>query len=220
MAARKEARKQNARVDDITDAWIFCGSPRGHEHTWDTTMNTNSGMQFASRCRFDRCLFLSPGTAHRAHGPPGSPPSAAQPACEGRTGAAWRPVAFELVGRAKVPNLSRFPSDHWGMQVVWASEGLFADSSPAEGDRRADAPPAAGGPDAQGDRQRRGNPVAARAKAVAQDGIQSRESPKAVADSQHEDGSIRGRHGRDAVPAVCGLRQPDRALLRLLLGEG
>ena len=37
--------------------------------------------------------------------------------------AAWSAGAFELVGRAKVEGLGRFPSDHWGLQVRWSLQG-------------------------------------------------------------------------------------------------
>jgi len=115
VAARKQVRANSPRVDDIVDAWIWCGSPKAHEHTWDTSVNTNLGCLFKSRCRFDRCYFSSPG-ATTGRGGTVHKSASATPA---RTGTGWLPSKFELVGRSKVEGLGRFPSDHWGVQTAW-----------------------------------------------------------------------------------------------------
>jgi len=124
-------------VTGIADAWMFCGSPEGARWTWDTTLNSNIGATFSCKTRFDRVLFLSKGVSDVA-GAPGIAAAKASakakatnkenkapviPPSEG-----WRPVELELVGRGKVPDLGRFPSDHWGVMTTWACPTAAAKS--------------------------------------------------------------------------------------------
>eukprot|EP00971_Amphidinium_carterae_P324580 6450990-Amphidinium_carterae.1 len=81
-----------------------------HEATWDTSANSNKGMPFLCRCRFDRCYWIGAGIGATGRSGPASSPASADVA-------AWRSVHFELVGKSKVHGLNRFPSDHWGLQV-------------------------------------------------------------------------------------------------------
>ncbi|CAK0789787.1 unnamed protein product [Prorocentrum cordatum] len=141
----------NARDDDVrevmqqlgadgagvADAWVHCGSPAAARYTWDTVENTNVGASFSCRTRFDRVLFLSPGVSDRGPAPKAkargkAKAKAAAPAVEAAAPAeGWRPTAVSLVGRARVPGLGRFPSDHWGVLTVWAAGGPAAAAAAA-----------------------------------------------------------------------------------------
>ena len=96
-AAKNQAKLKNIRVGEVRDAWVSCGSPKDHEYTWDTSVNTNLGVRYKSRCRFDRVLHLA-----------------------GTGTSSWVPSVFQLIGRSKLESLGRFPSDHWGIQITWA----------------------------------------------------------------------------------------------------
>lgn len=128
-AARKAAVAKEPLSGVVHDAWMACGSPAKCEFTWDTAENTNPGVLFKSRCRFDRVLFASPAPAARAAGAPEPPTKRRRPAEPGT--AHWRPGAFELVGRTKIEGLGRFPSDHWGLRVTWSLPGQPAAGSGA-----------------------------------------------------------------------------------------
>lgn len=122
---RRTMRSTCPTVDDIVDAWLWCGSPKAHEFTWDTAQNTNLGVTYKSRCRFDRCFFLSPGLTKGA----GAGGRFKKPLLSPTSGV-WDASAFALVGRDKVEGLGRFPSDHWGMQVTFTLNGA-ASAGPA-----------------------------------------------------------------------------------------
>lgn len=79
----------------MVDVWQACGGLREHQYTWDVSANDNLNWQYRSKpkLRFDR-LYLSPKDSD-----------------------AVRPVKFELVGKDRLADCGRFPSDHWGM---WA----------------------------------------------------------------------------------------------------
>lgn len=121
LAARKSAREKRPRVDDVVDAWTWCGSPKTQEFTWDTSVNNNLGVQYSSRCRFDRCFFSSPGATDGRGALRGKPRSGTAGEDQGPHKAShWVASALELVGRSKVEGLGRFPSDHWGIQITWS----------------------------------------------------------------------------------------------------
>eukprot|EP00927_Polykrikos_kofoidii_P081578 TRINITY_DN7909_c0_g1_i1.p1 TRINITY_DN7909_c0_g1~~TRINITY_DN7909_c0_g1_i1.p1 ORF type:complete len:693 (+),score=119.35 TRINITY_DN7909_c0_g1_i1:122-2080(+) len=110
--ARRMARAKStsSRVEAVLDAWVHCGSPKKHMFTWDTSTNNNLGVLYTSKCRFDRCLFLSP--------------NAPRVGTDGGGGVMkWEPAKFELAGRSKVEGLGRFPSDHWAIETTWALTG-------------------------------------------------------------------------------------------------
>lgn len=79
------------------DLWEFCGSPKEFKFTWDMTKNTNHSNfeKFKPKCRFDRVYFKF------------SEPKRA------------KPKHFALVGFEKVPSTQSFPSDHWGVVVLF-----------------------------------------------------------------------------------------------------
>ncbi|CAE7551941.1 tdp2 [Symbiodinium natans] len=114
----------------MSDVWTFCGSPEADRWTWDTTANTNIGATFACKTRFDRMLFISPGVSD-AKGCPSLATPKAKAAPKERPCDRWRPKSIELVGKSKVPDLGRFPSDHWGVLTAWEdgrAKPLFAPS--------------------------------------------------------------------------------------------
>ena len=84
---------------DTVDVWEACGSIEEHRYTWDTGANTNLGVPYKSKLRFDR-IYLSP-----EHSP-------------------LKPSSFSLVGKECLPGCRRFPSDHWG---VWTEFKLTWD---------------------------------------------------------------------------------------------
>lgn len=124
VEARRRLRPTCSAVDNIIDTWLWSGLPKDHEYTWDTTVNTNLGAAFKSRCRFDRCFW---GSASNATVGAGASPNATKAAAQRvhSTGAsafgatAWQASRFELVGRERVPGIGRFASDHWGVQVTF-----------------------------------------------------------------------------------------------------
>ena len=79
----------------VLDVWQACGGEQEHKYTWDVSANDNMDWPYRSRpkLRFDR-LYLSPKDS--------------EVVC---------PVSFELVGKDRLVDCERFPSDHWGM---WA----------------------------------------------------------------------------------------------------
>eukprot|EP00441_Pelagodinium_beii_P009024 CAMPEP_0197704532 /NCGR_PEP_ID=MMETSP1338-20131121/125986_1 /TAXON_ID=43686 ORGANISM="Pelagodinium beii, Strain RCC1491" /NCGR_SAMPLE_ID=MMETSP1338 /ASSEMBLY_ACC=CAM_ASM_000754 /LENGTH=412 /DNA_ID=CAMNT_0043288435 /DNA_START=66 /DNA_END=1304 /DNA_ORIENTATION=- len=116
----------------IADVWMFCGSPEGARWTWDTSVNTNIGASFSCKTRFDRVFFLSRGVTD-VEGAPGCIAAAKAsakakvknkenkaPAAPILSSEGWHPLDLELVGKDKVPDLGRFPSDHWGVMTTWA----------------------------------------------------------------------------------------------------
>eukprot|EP00439_Symbiodinium_sp_Y106_P038888 s2565_g4.t1 len=112
----------------LADVWSFCGFPEADRWTWDTTANTNIGATFSCKTRFDRILFISPGISDAKGCPSLAAPkakAAAKPQELNESGSTehpndrWRPTRIELVGKSKVTDLGRFPSDHWGVLTFW-----------------------------------------------------------------------------------------------------
>lgn len=89
--------KEASVPKNFFDLWEFCGSPSQFKYTWDMTKNTNKSSlkEFKPRCRFDRVYFRfsSPKRAYPKH--------------------------FALIGSEKVPFTQSFPSDHWGVVVLF-----------------------------------------------------------------------------------------------------
>lgn len=80
------------------DLWEFCGSPQQFKYTWDMTKNSNNSSNFGKfkpKCRFDRIYyrFSNPKRAFPKH--------------------------FVLIGSERVPQTQSFPSDHWGIIVLF-----------------------------------------------------------------------------------------------------
>ncbi|CAJ1362816.1 unnamed protein product [Effrenium voratum] len=126
----KAVQKELGDGSGICDAWVACGSPENERWTWDTSANTNIGASFVCKTRFDRLFFLSDWSlsSPKARGMAIASGKAKAKAkakdlfqraeavpCDG-----WRPTSFALLGKAKVPGLGRFPSDHWGILTSWA----------------------------------------------------------------------------------------------------
>merc|ERR1712137_168020 len=117
LSARNQAFAKTSYVDNLVDAWIWCGSPKSEEFTWDTTLNKNMGVSYSSRLRFDRCLFASPGVTD---GCGAKKTMDIKVKVASKSSPLWKATTFQLVGRSKVNGLGRFPSDHWGIQMGWA----------------------------------------------------------------------------------------------------
>lgn len=79
------------------DLWEFCGAPKEFKFTWDMSKNTNHlGFEkFKPKSRFDRVYyrFSEPKRAIPKH--------------------------FALIGFKKVPDTQSFPSDHWGLVILF-----------------------------------------------------------------------------------------------------
>jgi len=129
-------------ADGFADAWLFCGSPKDEQWTWDTAANDNLRVSYTCRTRFDRMFFLTPGISD-APGRGLLP----QPKAKGKAKAAskvvpaqgsgllrsgWRPTSFALLGKDRVPVLNRFPSDHWGLSVAWRAEDKTVAEEPKQ----------------------------------------------------------------------------------------
>eukprot|EP00922_Rhytidocystis_sp_ex-Travisia-forbesii_P019520 GHVS01028879.1.p1 GENE.GHVS01028879.1~~GHVS01028879.1.p1 ORF type:complete len:198 (-),score=7.17 GHVS01028879.1:434-970(-) len=95
--------------DNVKDVWTHLGSPGRCKFTWDTYKNTNKEMSgtFKPRYRFDRIYVCQKGekAAAEAHAPEG-----------------WRPISMTLVGVEKIESCEMFPSDHFGLDVVFKRE--------------------------------------------------------------------------------------------------
>ena len=126
----KSVQKElGAQAKDIADAWLFCGAQEHERWTWDTDANDNLEVAFRCKTRFDRMFFLSPGISDKATATP-KPKAKANGASklveapqlpQGHLQAeAWRPLRFSLIGKERVPDLGRFPSDHWGLLTSWS----------------------------------------------------------------------------------------------------
>jgi len=126
----------------FADAWLFCGSPKDAQWTWDTAANDNLRVSYTCRTRFDRMFFLSPGVSDAP-----SQGLLPQPKARGKAKAAakvtsaqggglvpsgWRPTSFSLLGKERVPVLNRFPSDHWGLLVAWKAVEQIAEEQPKQ----------------------------------------------------------------------------------------
>jgi endonuclease/exonuclease/phosphatase family metal-dependent hydrolase len=113
VAARQRAREKSPQIDNIVDVWTWCGSPKGQEFTWDTSENTNLGVLYKSRCRFDRCFFLSSGVTDGKGISRGKFAEGSLSNCKHVPHVAqWAATDFTLVGQSQVEGLGRFPSDH------------------------------------------------------------------------------------------------------------
>ncbi|XP_041488709.1 tyrosyl-DNA phosphodiesterase 2-like isoform X1 [Microtus oregoni] len=85
----REVIKCGGLPANVFDAWEFLGKPKHCQYTWDTRINTNLGIPYACKHRFDRIFFR---------------------AAEGRL----IPQSLDLIGLEKL-DCGRFPSDHWGL---------------------------------------------------------------------------------------------------------
>jgi len=125
--AYSKAKSTDGGVRDIVDAWEWCGSPSKSRFTWDTGENTNLGVAYKSKCRFDRLFFIAPRVTEKL-GLTVDPPHVRQwrgtVAERSKLKGSWRPSSFELVGKTPLPVVGgRFPSDHWGLQIrFWSGE--------------------------------------------------------------------------------------------------
>eukprot|EP00928_Gymnodinium_smaydae_P042333 TRINITY_DN28522_c0_g1_i1.p1 TRINITY_DN28522_c0_g1~~TRINITY_DN28522_c0_g1_i1.p1 ORF type:complete len:499 (+),score=72.77 TRINITY_DN28522_c0_g1_i1:46-1497(+) len=180
VAARKQVSARSALINNVADVWMWCGSPKAHQFTWDTSINTNLGVTFSSRCRFDRAFFSAPNVSEGSGNTPASC-SKARASSASRSAsspAAWSPVSFELVGRSKIDGLGRFPSDHWGIQMSWdllggaklagAADSPSACASASSGVAPIPEPAATNLPLTDEERTRRREGAAARAEARVQ----------------------------------------------------
>ena len=86
---------KNLIPERTVDVWQACGSALEEKFTWDMTVNNNLSWEgrFKPKLRFDR-LYFTPHDMDTA-----------------------RPVKFELIGKDRVADCERYPSDHWGL---WA----------------------------------------------------------------------------------------------------
>lgn len=90
----KEVKNLGGIPIGIFDAWESCGSELTTKYTWNMAENDNLGREFRPppKLRFDR-IFIRPA--------------------KGET--AIRPNSFSLIGKERLGNCGRFPSDHWGI---------------------------------------------------------------------------------------------------------
>ncbi|KAK7090724.1 hypothetical protein V1264_010485 [Littorina saxatilis] len=105
----KELESIGGLPEGIVDVWEETGSRKEARYTWDTYRNDNLATdgKWRTRLRFDR-LYL------RQCSPP----------------AKLKPVYFELVGLQRVPDVNRFPSDHWGILAHFDILSGSGDSRP------------------------------------------------------------------------------------------
>ena len=77
---------------DTVDVWEACGSIEDEKFTWDVSKNDNLQWTYPNKpkCRFDRVYLHSKDGGVRAKG-------------------------FGLVGKERLEDCGRFPSDHWGL---------------------------------------------------------------------------------------------------------
>lgn len=102
----REAEVKSVRVPDgVLDAWQACGGARDTKFTWDLKENDNLDWPYPSRpqARYDRIYSTAPAGG----------------GCGGGGGGQLRPVVFELVGQDRLYNCGRFPSDHFGLWVIY-----------------------------------------------------------------------------------------------------
>ncbi|XP_075069256.1 tyrosyl-DNA phosphodiesterase 2 isoform X2 [Mixophyes fleayi] len=86
-----EVQKIGGLPSNILDIWEFLGKPEHCRYTWDTKVNNNLRLPFASRLRFDRILYRA-----------------------AVDGSQVVPQSLDLIGTEKL-DCGRFPSDHWGL---------------------------------------------------------------------------------------------------------
>ena len=84
-------------LPSMVDVWEACGSIEEHRYTWDVSENDNLDWHYRNKpkLRFDR-LYLCPSDGPHV-----------------------KTLNFELVGKERVSEINRFPSDHWGMWCVF-----------------------------------------------------------------------------------------------------
>ncbi|KAK1804945.1 hypothetical protein P4O66_019312 [Electrophorus voltai] len=90
-----EVAKVGGLPSGVTDVWEELGKPEHCRYTWDTKMNSNKGVSYVSRCRFDR-IYLRPAT----------------------TGPRMSPEHMTLIGMEKL-DCGRYTSDHWGIYCTF-----------------------------------------------------------------------------------------------------
>ncbi|KAB5517811.1 hypothetical protein PHYPO_G00171460 [Pangasianodon hypophthalmus] len=81
----------------VVDVWEELGKEEHCRYTWDTKLNSNKGVSYISRCRFDR-IYLRPA----------------------KTGAKVSPEHMALVGMEKL-DCGSYTSDHWGIYCSFTS---------------------------------------------------------------------------------------------------
>lgn len=84
-------------LPSMIDVWEACGSVEEQKYTWDVSENDNLNWPYRNKpkLRFDR-LYLCPSDGPHV-----------------------KTLSFELVGKERVSEIKRFPSDHWGMWCVF-----------------------------------------------------------------------------------------------------
>ncbi|XP_020637230.3 tyrosyl-DNA phosphodiesterase 2 [Pogona vitticeps] len=87
----KEVAKLGGLPSNVMDIWEFLGKPEHCHYTWDTSQNTNLGIQKDCKLRFDRLFFRAAST-----------------------GGQIIPQSLDLIGLEKL-DCGKFPSDHWGL---------------------------------------------------------------------------------------------------------
>ncbi|XP_076863891.1 tyrosyl-DNA phosphodiesterase 2 isoform X2 [Brachyhypopomus gauderio] len=92
-----EVAKVGGLPSGVTDVWEELGKPEHCRFTWDTKINSNKGVSYVSRCRFDR-LYLRPAT----------------------TGPKMTPEHMALIGMEKL-DCGRYTSDHWGIYCTFTT---------------------------------------------------------------------------------------------------
>ncbi|KAL0961725.1 hypothetical protein UPYG_G00330900 [Umbra pygmaea] len=88
-----EVVKVGGLPSGVCDVWERLGKQEHCRYTWDTRANSNKGVRYVSRCRFDR-IYLRP-----ARDGPGSQ---------------MTPDHMALIGLDKL-DCGRYTSDHWGI---------------------------------------------------------------------------------------------------------
>lgn len=86
-----EVTKVGGLPAGVCDVWERLGEQEHCRYTWDTKANSNKGVRYVSRCRFDR-VYLRPA----------------------REGPRVAPEHMTLVGLEKL-DCGRYTSDHWGI---------------------------------------------------------------------------------------------------------
>ncbi|KAI5607759.1 tyrosyl-DNA phosphodiesterase 2 [Silurus asotus] len=86
-----EVKQVGGLPPGVIDVWEELGKQEHLRYTWDTKTNSNKGVPYISRCRFDR-IYLRPGN----------------------TGVKMSPEHMALVGMEKL-DCGQYTSDHWGI---------------------------------------------------------------------------------------------------------
>ncbi|XP_019379307.1 PREDICTED: tyrosyl-DNA phosphodiesterase 2 [Gavialis gangeticus] len=88
----REVTKIGGLPNNVLDIWEFLGKPAHCRYTWDSGSNTNLGVSFKCKLRFDRIFFRAAAAA----------------------GGQLIPRSLDLLGLEKL-DCGKFPSDHWGL---------------------------------------------------------------------------------------------------------